>query len=83
MLADKALMEKLHQALGDHLLQKLRDGEPTAAELNVIRQWLKDNKIEAQPGKNNSMGEIIDALPEFDDGDGPEDLPLIPGSEGP
>ena len=37
----------LHKALAEDLLARIRSGQATAAELNVARQMLKDNGIEA------------------------------------
>jgi hypothetical protein len=48
--------------------------KPKAATLNVIRQLLKDNGIEARNGPQNKLGSLADKLPTFptdapDDGD--------------
>jgi len=39
---------------------------PSPAYLNVIRQFLKDNKIEATPAQGSALGDLSD-LPVFDD----------------
>ena len=39
---------------------------PAPAYLNVIRQFLKDNDISAEPAKGSSMGDLSD-LPVFED----------------
>lgn len=39
---------------------------PSPAHLNVIRQFLKDNVITAEPAKGSVMGDLSD-LPVFDD----------------
>ncbi|ATS93398.1 terminase small subunit [Ralstonia phage DU_RP_I] len=39
---------------------------PAPAYLNVIRQFLKDNDIQAEPAKGSSMGDLSD-LPVFED----------------
>lgn len=39
---------------------------PSAAHMSVIRQFLKDNKVEAPPAKGTPLGDLSD-LPVFDD----------------
>ena len=39
---------------------------PSPAHLNVIRQFLKDNRIEAEAVKGSALGDLSD-LPTFDD----------------
>lgn len=39
---------------------------PSPAHLNVIRQFLKDNDIQAEPAKGSPMGDLGD-LPVFED----------------
>lgn len=61
--ASKQAMERLHAALADEMANILKDGRkevtkdgtvvqvnPSPADLNAIRQFLKDNGIEAQAG---------------------------------
>jgi hypothetical protein len=40
---------------------------PSPAYLNVVRQFLKDNKIEALPASGSPMGKLVEALPAFED----------------
>ena len=56
----------LHQALAEDLLARIRSGQATAAELNVARQMLKDNGIEAVPVKDSGL-EGLAKIPPFDD----------------
>jgi hypothetical protein len=47
--ASKEAMEALHGLLAEHFSGLLNgEGEVKAADLNVIRQFLKDNNINAQ-----------------------------------
>ena len=77
MTADRKLLEALHNALGEQLLARIQSGEATAADLNVARAWLKDNRIEALPTNDNPLGKIAEALPVFDDGVDETDLPIL------
>jgi hypothetical protein len=65
-----AVMEALHAKLAGAFTEILM-GEPTAAELNVIRQFLKDNNIDAIPTKGSPLGSLRDKLP-FPSADGIE-----------
>ncbi len=70
--ASKAAMEALHGALAKTFKEILENGEvavdketgaavkvtPGASTLNAVRQFLKDNGIEAAPGSNPEMGEL-------------------------
>ena len=51
---DKSLkiMKTLHYELAKDLLDKVRSGEAKAGDLNVARQFLKDNGIECIPVEN-------------------------------
>jgi hypothetical protein len=56
------------------LLNKVKSGEATAADLNVARQLLKDNNVGAPPGANKQLDELHKkiaekAMPHFDDED--------------
>lgn len=59
---DKKLNE-LHEALATLLLDKLKDPEVKSADLNVARQFLKDNDISAIPADNNALSQLLQDLP--------------------
>ena len=46
----------LHSELADYLLDKLREGDENPATINIIRQFLKDNQITAQPVEGTAFG---------------------------
>ena len=54
---------KLHEQLTDKLLERIRDPEVKASDLNVARQFLKDNNIDCIPTENNSLGKLAEELP--------------------
>lgn len=54
---------KLHEQLTEKLLERIRDPEVKASDLNVARQFLKDNNIDCIPSENNSLGELSEELP--------------------
>lgn len=60
------LMEALHSELGQKLLERIRDPEVKASDLNVARQFLKDNDITAIPTDENVLKQLLDELP-FDE----------------
>jgi hypothetical protein len=44
----------------------LDDGSISTAELNILRQFLKDNGISAQPVAGTSFGDLVASLPDLD-----------------
>ena len=56
-------MEELHVRLGEELLEKLRSGKARASDLNVCRQFLKDNSYEVPPTQENPLRHLVDELP--------------------
>lgn len=57
------LFSQLHKELVQDLLTRIRSGQATAAELNVARQMLKDNGIEAIPVKDSGLDGLAKILP--------------------
>ena len=45
-------LSNLHGKLADVLLDRIRDPEVKASDLNVARQFLKDNNIDCSPHRN-------------------------------
>ena len=56
-------LENLHSELTQKLLDKIRDPEVTASELNVARQFLKDNGVESIPIDTSPLKSLVDELP--------------------
>lgn len=69
-IQDKKL-EQLHSELTDKLLEKIQDPEVKSSDLNVARQFLKDNGIEAIPTDNSPLKALVDELPFENDIDYP------------
>ncbi len=67
--ASEKELSDLHGELAKFLKHKPQNGEVTAADLGQIRQFLKDNRIEATIDQNPDMGSIVEALPTFDSAD--------------
>ena len=61
-MIDKKLKE-LHGVLAEQLLKRVKDPEAKASDLNVARQFLKDNGIEAIPTDNSPLKALVDELP--------------------
>ena len=57
------LLDQLDTDLAQELLDKVRSGKAKASELNVARQFLKDNGIEGLPVDNTPLKELVDELP--------------------
>lgn len=63
---DKKILEQIHSALSSELLRKIQDGSATATELNVARQFLKDNGIDCAPEASQPMLNLARIMP-FDE----------------
>ena len=61
-MIDKNLKE-LHGVLAEQLLKRVKAPEAKASDLNVARQFLKDNGIEAIPVDNSPLKALVDELP--------------------
>jgi len=61
-MSDKKLKE-LHEVLAEKLLEKVKSSDATASELNVARQFLRDNGIDAVPTEGSPLKKLIDELP--------------------
>ena len=64
-MSDTKLRE-LHGILAEKLLEKVKDPECKSADLNVARQFLKDNGIDAVPTEDSPLQKLIDEMP-FDE----------------
>jgi len=67
--ASEDALGALHEALAQHFLDTLKSGDAKAADLNVIRQFLKDNGIEVVPNTGGTLDKVAEVLPVFDDED--------------
>ena len=61
-MSEKTL-KQLHNELALKLLNKVRDPDATASEMNVARQFLKDNGIDSLPVDNSPLGRLMNELP--------------------
>ena len=50
---DLEKLEDLHSTLTDVLIDRVKSGDAKAGDLNVARQFLKDNGIECIPTEKN------------------------------
>ena len=61
-MSDTKLRE-LHGILAQKLLEKVKDPECKSADLNVARQFLRDNGIDAVPTEDSPLQQLIDEMP--------------------
>jgi len=59
-------LTELHSLLAEKLLEKVQDPECKSADLNVARQFLKDNNIDAVPVQGSPLDKLLEELP-FDE----------------
>ena len=55
-------LKELHGVLAEELLKRVKDPEAKASDLNVARQFLKDNGIEAISVDNSPLKSLVDEL---------------------
>ena len=60
------VLSDLHADLAYHLKSRLDDGSISTSELNILRQFLKDNGISAQPVAGTGFGDLVASLPDMD-----------------
>ena len=61
-MSDSKLRE-LHGILAEKLLEKVKNPECKSADLNVARQFLRDNGIDAVPVDNSPLERLMKELP--------------------
>lgn len=69
MANQKDTLELLHKVLAEQLLERVKDPEAKPADLNVARQFLKDNNIDGLPVDGSPLGDLVKTLPNFSDDD--------------
>ena len=62
-------MALLHKTLAENLLLRIQDPEAKSADLNVARQFLKDNGIDALAVEGSPLSDLVATLPDFSDAD--------------
>ena len=68
-MTEKEMMALLHKTLAENLLLRIQDPEAKSADLNVARQFLKDNGIDALPAEGSPLSDLVRTLPDFSDAD--------------
>ncbi len=64
--ATEELLASLHGELAQAMADKLQSGAFTASDLNVIRQFLKDNLITSDGEKDPLVKNLTDGLNDLD-----------------
>jgi len=60
---DKELLNKLHSSLIEVLIEKIKNGEASAGDLGVARQFLKDNGVDVSAKNSEPMLRLNEVLP--------------------
>ena len=60
-------MALLHKTQAENLLLRIQDPEVKSSDLNVARQFLKDNGIDAVPVEGSPLSNLVATLPDFSD----------------
>tara|TARA_B110000977_G_scaffold25830_1_gene31921 strand:+ start:684 stop:899 length:216 start_codon:yes stop_codon:yes gene_type:complete len=56
-------LKDLHSILAEKLLERVQDPDAKSSDLNVARQFLKDNGIDAVPTADNALEQLMNELP--------------------
>ena len=62
-------MASLHKTLAENLPLRIKHPEAKSSDLNVARQFLKDNGIDALPVEGSPLSDLVATLPDFSDAD--------------
>ena len=62
-------MASLHKTLAENLPLRIKDPEAKSSDLNVTRQFLKDNGIDAVSVEGSPLSDLVRTLPDFSDAD--------------
>jgi hypothetical protein len=57
------ILKLLHEGVGRALLERIQSGEANAADLNVARQFLKDNGIDASVRASEPLLNLAKVMP--------------------
>lgn len=57
------ILQLLHTGLAEKLLERIQSGEVSASDLNVARQFLKDNGIDSAPKEGSPLENLARTLP--------------------
>jgi hypothetical protein len=63
------LMALLHGTVAQELLDRIKGGEATAADISNAIRFLKDNGIEARADRNDEIKSLASQFPVFADED--------------
>ena len=61
-MQDETLKE-LHKRLAERLLDRIKQDDVKASDLNVARQFLRDNNIDCVPVEGSPLQKLADELP--------------------
>ncbi len=56
-------LRELHGVLAEELLKRVKDPEAKSSDLNVARQFLRDNNVDAVPVANSPLEKLMNELP--------------------
>ena len=56
-------LKELHEVLATELLKRVKNTDAKSSDLNVARQFLKDNNIDAVPTEDSPLKKLMEELP--------------------
>lgn len=65
--ATEQTLSMLHELTAQALIERIKSGEATSADLNAAIKFLKDNDISCVVTQSDPMKELIDGLVDYDE----------------
>lgn len=62
-MTEKEILESLHKAIANELVDRIKSGAATAADLSVAVKFLKDNGINAVAAPDSPIANLMANLP--------------------
>ena len=63
MKAPQETLETLHSHVANELLDRIRNGEASSADMANAIKFLRDNGIEGLPMQDSPLGNLVNVLP--------------------
>jgi len=79
LTSNSDLLKELFTVTLQDLVDKIKNGEATAADLGVARGLLKDNDMQARPEADGNMAKLLEGVEQAEDAPAPLQLPTGTG----
>ena len=70
------LLEKLHTLIGQELVDRMKSGEATTADINAAVKFLHNNGVDLENYEDSALEELAKVLPFDPEEDGQDDIQI-------